>query len=114
MRSTLQVEITVGAEGEPLKESLALDLGLGFPLWLSSVGQTPGLLRPFGAMPHSGAGDTVAPGETATFEFSANEDSGLDTLLTSPQLLADVQVGDIRRIGFASRGESGWVLSRYS
>ena len=110
---TLQVEITVGAEGEPLAEPLALDLGLGFPLWLASVGQTPGLLRPFGAIPRSGAGETVAPGETATFEFSASEDSGLDTLLTSSQLLADVQVGDISRIGFASRGESGWVLARY-
>jgi hypothetical protein len=110
---TLHVEITIGANGEPLKEPLALDLGLGFPLWLAPVGQSQGLLRPFGAIPKIGAGNSIAPGETATFEFSADADPGLDTLLTSTQLLSDVRVADIGRIGFASRGESGWVLARY-
>lgn len=110
---TLKVEISLGASGESLKEPVALDLGLGFPLWLAPVGQSQGLLRPFGAMPQIAAGNSISRGETATFEFSADTDPGLDAFLTSSQLLSDVKVADISRIGFASRGESGWVLARY-
>ena len=110
---TVHVEITIGADGEALNETVAMDLGLGFPFWLAPVGETTGSLRGFGAMPRVGAANSIAPGATASFEFSANTDSGLDPLLTSPQLLSNVQVGDISRIGFASRGESGWVLAGY-
>ena len=84
---TVHVEITIGADGEALNETVAMDLGLGFPFWLAPVGETPGSLRGFGAMPRVGAGNSIAPGATASFEFSANTDSGLDPLLTSPQLL---------------------------
>lgn len=110
----LVVSIDVGADGDELAEPVALDLGLGFPLWLNPVGRVEGELAPFGAAAQSATvGPTVAPGQRATFTFSSAGPMDQDVLETSTQLLQDVRISDIARIGFMSRGDSNWVLAGY-
>lgn len=111
---TLTVRLTVGAEGEDLSEPVALDLGLGFPLWLQPVGRVEGETLPFGAVAQeSDAGETVPAGGTATFTFDVAGGPGQDALQTTSQLLQDVRLSDISRIGFMSQGRSNWTLTEY-
>lgn len=111
---TLTVKLDVGAGGDELDEPVALDLGLGFPLWLDPLGRKAGESAPFGAVPQqTTATEKVAPGSTATFIFAVKGDPGRDLLRTTPQLLAGVRVADIARIGFTSRGATNWVLAGY-
>lgn len=111
---TLTVRITVGAEGEDLAEPVALDLGLGFPLWLHPLGRTAEESVIFGAVPQSAtATQTASAGSVVEFTFELAGDAGQDALQTSSQLLAGVRLADISRIGFMSRGENNWVLGAY-
>ncbi|MBL7038503.1 MAG: hypothetical protein ISR77_07715 [Pirellulaceae bacterium] len=111
----LSVRITVDAQGEDLQEPVALDLGLGFPLWLSPVGREEGATAPFGAVPQQNTAEpTIRAGSSATFTFNLVADApGQDVFRTSPQLLAGVRISDIERIGFASLGTSDWILNGY-
>lgn len=72
-------------------------------------------MAPFGAIPQqSTAKETIAAGSSATFTFSAKSNGrGADPLETTPQLLAGVRLGDISRVGFASKGATDWVLGNY-
>lgn len=111
---SIAVKIGVGADGGDLAEPVALDLGLGFPLWLHPVGlgEKEGAL--FGAVPPlAGTARTVRAGESANFTFRGGEDVGQDVMGTCGQLLAGVRVSDISRVGFASRGSNDWVLAEY-
>ncbi len=114
---TIKITLGVGTEGAALTEAVDVHLGLGFPLRLYPLG---GIKREpsFGAFPYKssleGMATTIEPGQMATFEFSAKEDTtGLDALKTSQQLLTDVKCGDLQRIGFASQGRTDWVLAGY-
>jgi len=110
---TLTVRIDIG-EGEELREPIALDLGLGFPFWLHPVGRQQGQIAPFGAVPQETTADTfIASGASAIFTFSADDVPGQDLLRSTPQLLSDVQISDVGRIGFAGRGTNRWVLAGY-
>jgi hypothetical protein len=112
---TIRVEIAVGAGGEDLDEPLALDLGLGFPLWLHRLGRVESTAAPFGAVSQRGtAAHAIRAGERATFEFAASGETGLDELRTTPQLLAGVRVSDISRVGFTSPANHGWILAGYT
>ena len=74
---SLTVRIDVGASGDDLKEPVALDLGLGFPLWLHPVGQETGDRVPFGAVPQeSDAQKSIPAGSSATFTFQAGRRAG--------------------------------------
>jgi hypothetical protein len=111
---SVSVMLTVGAGGDDLRERVALDLGLGFPLWLEPVGARSGEPPPFGAVPQqSSAAAVVRAGADATFTFAAAGDPGQDGLRTTPQLLAGVRVGDIRRVAFAGPGAGDWELAGY-
>lgn len=114
---SIKITLGVGTEGAALSEPVDVHLGLGFPLRLYPLG---GVRREpsFAAFPHKssleGMAVTIAPGQMATFEFSAKEnEAGLDALRTSQQLLSDVKCGDLQRIGFASQGRVDWVLAGY-
>jgi hypothetical protein len=110
---TLTVTLHVGP-GEDLKERVALDLGLGFPLWLEPVGSRSTGPVPFGAVPQqTTASDKVPAGASATFTFAAQGEPGQDALQTSPHLLAGVRVSDIARVGFTSLGSGNWELAGY-
>ena len=112
---TLTVGINVGGDTDALQEPLALDLGLGFLLWLHPVGRQQDESLPLGAIPQEGdAGDAHPPGVHATYTFRLEGEPGMDQLLATPQLLAGVRVSDITRIGFASQGLNNWVLAGYS
>ncbi len=112
---TIRVEIAVAPDGEDLDEPLALDLGLGFPLWLHRLGRVDTTAAPFGAVSQRGtAAHSIRAGERATFEFSTSGAAGLDDLRTTPQLLAGVRVSDISRIGFTSPADHGWILAGYT
>lgn len=111
---TLSLKLTLGANGDALEEPVALDLGLGFPLWLHPVGRGSGEIAPFGAVPNqSTANGKVAAGSTVTFTFDRKGEAGLDAFRTTAQLLAGVRVSDIARVGFASPGRSNWQLAAY-
>ncbi len=111
---SIRVEIAVAPGGEDLDEPLALDLGLGFPLWLQRLGRVDSTVAPFGAVSQSGTdAHAIRAGERATFEFTASGVAGLDVLRTTEQLLAGVQVSDISRVGFTSPAEHGWILAGY-
>lgn len=111
---TISVRIDIEAAGAALEEPIALDLGLGFPLWLHPLGRPEPTIAPFGAIPQqSSAGPKIEPGSTATFVFATSDDAGQDTLQTGRQLLAGVRVADIRRVGFASARSGPWVLGAY-
>ena len=116
---TIKVTLSVGRSGEALAEAVDLHLGLGFPLRLYPLGgdsREPA----FAAFPDSSTlADGVhalAPGESATFEFSAAESdmNDADVLRSSRELLRDLTVGDVQKIGFASLGQSAWVLNGYA
>lgn len=114
---SIKITLGVGTEGAALAEPVDVHLGLGFPLRLYPLG---GIRREpsFAAFPQKssleGMATTIEPGQMATFEFAAKEDTaGLDALRTAAQLLADVKCGDLQRIGFASQGRSDWVLAGY-
>ncbi|TWU46665.1 hypothetical protein [Rubripirellula reticaptiva] len=108
---TIEVSIETQVDGQTISEPLALDLGLGFPLWLYPLGREPGQLAPFGASPtHASVGEILAPGEPATFTFSSTGDSGSDMLQSSAAMLADVRLSDISRVGLCSNGRNDWVL----
>ncbi len=111
---SIVVKVGVGAGGGGLSERVALDLGLGFPLWLYPVGCGADEVPLFGAIPSSGAAvRAVREGESASFSFRAGDDPGTDALRSTGQLLAGVRVSDISRIGFASRGSNDWELAEY-
>jgi len=109
----ITVQIDIGA-GDDLQEPVALDLGLGFPLWLQPVGRKAGDPPPSGAIPQeTTAKDKLAAGESALFTFTVNGDPGQDQFRTSGQLLANTTVADIARVGFSSAGTTNWVLAGY-
>ncbi len=111
---SLTVRIIIGAQGDDLEEPVALDLGLGFPLWLHPLGRETSQSPPFGAVPQqSTAGAKVAAGSEATFTFRLEGEAGQDTLHTTSQLLAGTQVSDVARIGFCARGTADWILAGY-
>jgi len=111
---SLSIEISVGAGGKPLAEPVALDLGLGFPLWLHPLGQAEGPGRLFGAVPQeTTARATIAAGGQGKFVFRREGPPGADALRATSQLLAGVRVADLARVGFLCRGDSGWVLAGY-
>jgi hypothetical protein len=111
---SLTVRIDIAAGGGDLTEPVALDLGLGFPLWLQPVGRAAGETVPFGAVAQSASvGGVVPAGSSAEFTFDVSADPGLDFLRTAPQLLDGVLVSDISRIGFASAGTANWTLGGY-
>ncbi len=111
---TLTVRITVDAEGEDLAEPVALDIGLGFPLWMHPLGRSEDQTALFGAVPQrSTANETARAGSHVEFTFELAGEAGQDVLQTSSQLLAGARVSDISRIGLISRGESNWVLAAY-
>lgn len=110
---TLVVKIGVGGSAD-LTEPVALDLGLGFPFWLTPVGREQNEPAPFGAVPQqSDAKGTIPAGSSASFTFSLKADPGQDRFHTSSQLLAGLRASDISRVGFASRGGVDWVLDGY-
>jgi PASTA domain len=108
---SLTVKLDVGA-GEAVEEPIYLDLGLGFPLWLVSGGSPPNV--PFGAVPQKTTANGRLPANSSTtFTFLLAGDPGQDVLNTTPQLLTGVQVGDIRRVGFASLAQQDWELAGF-
>lgn len=110
---SIAVKIGVGS-GADLAEPVALDLGLGFPLWLHPLGRAGKERALFGAIPpRADSGTTVRSGQGATFAFEGGEDAGQDLLGASGQLLEGLRVSDISRIGLASRGSNDWVLAEY-
>ena len=109
----ITVTIHVGA-GADLEEPVALDLGLGYRLWLHPVGHKLGEPPPRGAIPQdTTAKNKIAAGESALFTFLATGDPGQDQFRTTEHLLANTRVGDIVRVGFASPGTINWVLAGY-
>jgi len=111
---TLTLKLEVGAAGADLEEPVALDLGLGFPFWLHPLGRPENTTAPFGAVPQqTTASGKLAAGSSATFTFSLTGDLGQDVFLTTPQLLADVRISDISRVGLASPGNKDWILAGY-
>lgn len=112
---SLTVHLDVGADGEALHTPLALDLGLGFPLWLHPAGREEAAQPPFGAVPQqTTAQRTVAAGSRATFTFSRQGEPGQDRFRTSSQLLAGVRVADLARIGFVGPATGDWTLAGYA
>ncbi|HQW30351.1 MAG TPA: hypothetical protein PK529_14250, partial [Verrucomicrobiales bacterium] len=110
------VTLTAGAEGKAINERVDLHLGMGFPLRLFPLGNES--REPaFAALPQKSSlprGVTsIKPGESATFEFFVKGEDGQDVLNTTPQLLKDLKVGDIKGVGFSSIGENGWILGGY-
>jgi hypothetical protein len=109
----ITVKIEVGA-GADLEEPIALDLGLGYPLWLYPVGRKADDPRPRGAIPpQTTAKEKIAAGDSATFTFTTQGDDGQDKFRTSQQLLANTRLADIVRVGFAGKGTNNWVLAGY-
>ncbi len=112
----IAVTLSVGKGGKDLAEPVDLHLGTGFPLRLYPLGSNS--REPaFAAFPQKSnlpdGKNAITAGESATFEFSVSGERGADALNTTPQLLADLEAGDLRTIGFASRGQSDWVLAGY-
>lgn len=117
--SSVKVTITVASTGEPLEESVDLHLGLGFPLRLYPLGGAE--RKPaFAAYPQKSSlaeGVTsLKPGESATFEFALDpaEGDGSDPMQSTRNLLRDLRVRDVGPPGFASTGNTAWVLAGYA
>ncbi|MCC6507532.1 MAG: hypothetical protein IT423_00385, partial [Pirellulaceae bacterium] len=111
---SLKVVLSVSSAGDNLDEPLALDLGLGFPLWLHRLGRVEQPHAPFGAVSQVGhEAHEVVAGSQATFEYSLDGPAGLDTLHATPQLLTGLRLSDISRVGFCSRADHRWILSSY-
>ena len=103
---SITVQLEIGNDGEDLDEPVALDLGLGFPLWLHPLGREEADAVPFGALPQeSSVGRKLAAGSSATFRFALGSEAGADSFRSSSQLLAGVQISDISRIGLVSKGQ---------
>src|SRR5262245_47184551 len=111
---TIEVKLEVGA-GDDLEEPVALDLGLGFPLWLHPVGRKADDVLPFGAVPQQTTAEAkVAACTSATFTCAVKKgDDGQDGLQPTPHLLAGLRVGDIARVGFSSPANNNWNLAGY-
>jgi hypothetical protein len=110
---TISITIATGDDGQDVDETMAIDLGLGFPLWLDPLGREADEATPFGAVPdQSDAGPTVAAGQSATFTFRAEATDGGDRLHRTPALLNEVRVSDISRIGLLATGNTDWCLHR--
>ncbi|QDT01946.1 hypothetical protein K227x_03160 [Rubripirellula lacrimiformis] len=108
---SIEVFVQTQVDGQTISEPVALDLGLGFPLWLHPLGRDPAQFAPFGASPtHASVSEVIAPGEPATFTFSSDTDSGADALRSCTAMLADVRLSDISRVGLCADGRSDWVL----
>lgn len=115
--ASIKVTLSVGADGGELNEPIDLHLGVGFPLRLYPLG-TDDREPAFAAFPQKSSlergTNRIQPGEHAVFEFTVQpDDPGADMLRTTPQLLSDLKLGDLRQIGFASPARSGWVLEGY-
>lgn len=114
---SIKVTLDVDMNGEPLRESVDLHLGFGFPLRLYPVG-SDSREPAFAAFPQKSSlkpgSNSIDSGGRAWFEFLADpEEPGLDELKTTPTLLSKLTTSDIHSIGFASRGESEWILEGY-
>lgn len=110
----LTVRLTILAEGDDVSEPVALDLGLGFPLWLHPLGSEVEDVAVFGAVPNrTSASNIAAAGSTVEFTFEPAGEPGQDKLHSTSQLLASVRVSDISRIGLMSSGASNWILGGY-
>src|SRR5262245_16971391 len=111
---SIEVTLDVAADGDDLEEAVALDLGLGFPLWLHPVGRAAEEPAPFGAVSQATTAQAkIKAGTSATFSFALAADPGQDVFRTTPQLLAGLRVGDIARVGFASQGGTNWALAGF-
>ncbi|MCA9125926.1 MAG: hypothetical protein KDB22_02530 [Planctomycetales bacterium] len=113
---TLRVTIELGSDGEMLSEPVDLHLGLGYPLRLHPLGESSE--EGFAAISQQSSLKSderwIASGESAWFEFSSGgRPSARDPLGKTPALLSGTKVGDITRLGIASRGESRWQLKGY-
>ena len=113
---SIKVTLKIGANGSGLDEKVDLHLGTGFPLRLYPLGDDS--REPaFAAFPQKSSlergSNSLEPGSTATFEFSASGEAGQDVLKTTPELLKDLLVSDIQTIGFATLGSSDWTLEGY-
>jgi hypothetical protein len=109
----IEFTIRIGTEGTALSEPVALDLGLGFPFWLSPLGRGDEQL-PIGAQPQTApTKTTLEPGESATFIFRRDGEPGSDRLHTTSQLLQDVRLTDVARVGIQSRCSENWELGAY-
>jgi hypothetical protein len=113
----IKVTIQVGRSGKPLNEQIDLHFGFGFPLRLYPVG-TDSREPSFAAFPQKSSlvpgENSIAEGKSAWFEFNVDPDNnGMDELKTTSTLLQNLTIADIHSIGFASRGESDWVLEGY-
>src|SRR6056297_141403 len=109
------VQLATGETGQAVDETLALDLGLGFPLWLGSLGRDADTAIPFGAVSdQTEPVRTMEAGQGRTFRFDIAGSAINDPLETLPALLDDVRVSDISRIGLLATGESDWCLSEFS
>jgi len=96
---------------------LYLHLGFGFPLQLMPRDDS-GTGPRFTAIPQAtyldSNGKQTVEGDPVWFEFRTNaNDRGPDEFDSTPELLADLTVGDISGIGFASRGDTNWELGSY-
>jgi hypothetical protein len=108
---TLTVELAVAHDGMELSEPVALDLGLGFPLWLIPRLGDEGGPPAFGALPQRATLSQAVPaGERANFTFDVRAVDGSDVLKTNLQLLGGVRVSDISRIGLCAEGRTDWQL----
>ncbi|MEO2036307.1 MAG: hypothetical protein ABGZ35_29890, partial [Planctomycetaceae bacterium] len=113
----IRVRLQTGSSGDPLVEAVTLQLGTGFPFRLYPLGSADRSPE-VAAYPQKSSlkanEHRLKPGGIATFEFEAQPaDNGLDELQTSPALMDGLTVADLSSIGFASRGESDWVLAGY-
>lgn len=112
--TSIELTLYVGDDGVALTEPVSLDLGLGFPFWLSPIGQQEGQRLAVGATPQEAPSKrSLEPGESAKFVFRRDGEPGSDTLHTTPQLLEDVLISDIARVGIASRCSENWELAGY-
>lgn len=114
---TIKITLGAGTKGEPISEPVDVHLGLGFPLRLYPLGGSE-RDSSFAAFPQKasleGGVTEIQPGQIASFEFTVRgDDSGLDILHTSQQLLSGLKCGDLQRIGFASQGRTDWTLAGY-
>ena len=111
---SLTISVGIGADGEDLNEPLALDLGLGFPLWLLPTTDEDPSKKRFGAIAQQRSiPNRIAAGESATFSFYLSGPSGHDPLQYTTQLLTDVTISDIARVGFFGADQGKWILAKY-
>jgi 5-hydroxyisourate hydrolase-like protein (transthyretin family) len=109
---SIRVTLHASPDAE-LREPIALDLGLGFPLWLHPLGRVAAL-TPFGAVPQeSTAGTRIPAGGSASFAFRLEGEPGQDRLQTTPALLAGVRLSDIDRIELQSTAAEPPAIAGY-